>query len=140
MERYCVKTIKEYKKLMSKLECEGKLWLNGEKPTKFTPRNKHIPEETTIYVNKDIVWSPDLPMNINDDYTKPSYYHRGNIDVIKFGEENFNQDELKGFYRMNVLKYVTRFDKKGSALPDLEKASYYLEKLKEVAKEENLNG
>lgn len=61
---------------------------------------------------------------------KPGYYHQGNIDVIKFSEENFTKEELKGFYRMNVLKYVTRFDKKGSALSDLEKAAFYLEKLK----------
>lgn len=62
---------------------------------------------------------------------KPVYYHNGNIDVIKFSEENFTKDELKGFYRMNVLKYVTRFDKK-NGLEDLNKAQFYLDKLKEL--------
>lgn len=68
---------------------------------------------------------------------KPDYYHQGNIDVIKFGEENFSEEELKGFYRMNVLKYVTRFDKK-NGLQDLEKAKFYLDKLVDMseAKEE----
>lgn len=62
---------------------------------------------------------------------KPSYYHTGNIDVIKFAEENFSTDELKGFYRMNVLKYVTRYDKKNGA-EDLKKAATYLNKLFEM--------
>lgn len=67
---------------------------------------------------------------------KPSYYHTGNIDVIKFAEENFVPAELKGFYRMNVLKYVTRFDKK-NGLEDLRKADFYLQKL--IALEMNKN-
>lgn len=62
---------------------------------------------------------------------KPSYYHTGNIDVIKFAEENFIPAELKGFYRINVLKYVTRFDKK-NRLEDLQKADFYLQKLIEL--------
>ena len=46
-------------------------------------------------------------------------------------EENFCKDELKGFHRMNVIKYVTRYDKK-NGLEDLEKATFYLDKLKEL--------
>lgn len=62
---------------------------------------------------------------------KPSYYHTGNIDVIKFSEENFTEEELKGFYRMNVLKYVTRYDLK-NGVEDLQKAAFYLNKLFEL--------
>lgn len=65
----------------------------------------------------------------------PDYYHQGNVDVIKFGEENFSEEELKGFYRMNVLKYVTRFDKK-NGLQDLEKAKFYLNKLVDMNEEQ----
>lgn len=67
---------------------------------------------------------------------KPSHYHTGNIDVIKFSEENFAAEELKGFYRMNILKYVTRFDKK-NGLEDLQKANSYLQELMEL--EERFN-
>lgn len=66
--------------------------------------------------------------------TQPAHYHAGKIDVIKFSEENFTKEELKGFYRMNVLKYVTRFDKK-NGLEDLEKAAFYLDKLKAMESE-----
>ena len=69
--------------------------------------------------------------NEHNDPIKPSHYHTGNIDVIKFSEENFCKDELKGFHRMNVIKYVTRYDKK-NGLEDLEKATFYLDKLKEL--------
>ena len=69
--------------------------------------------------------------NEHNDPTRPSHYHTGNIDVIKFSEENFCKDELKGFHRMNVIKYVTRYDKK-NGLEDLEKATFYLDKLKEL--------
>lgn len=75
-------------------------------------------------------------MTVNhDEITKPSHYHTGNIDVIKFGEENFVTTELKGFYRMNILKYVTRYDKK-NGVEDLEKASFYLLKLLELEVEQ----
>ena len=62
---------------------------------------------------------------------KPDYYHTGNIDVIDFGEENFAISEIKGFHRMNVLKYVTRYDKK-NGVEDLNKAKYYIDKLIEL--------
>lgn len=68
--------------------------------------------------------------------TKPAHYHTGNIDVIKFAEENFIKAELKGFYRMNILKYVTRYDKK-NYVEDLQKADFYLNKLIELEMNKN---
>jgi len=65
---------------------------------------------------------------------KPDHYHRGGIDVIGFSELQFDHQELKGFHRINILKYVTRYDKKGTPLQDLEKAAVYLNKLIEMEK------
>lgn len=62
----------------------------------------------------------------------PVHYHRNGIDVIRFAELQFDVAELKGFYRINVLKYTTRFDKKGSPVEDLRKAQFYLNKLIEM--------
>ncbi len=76
-------------------------------------------------------------MNINfedDVINKPSHYHSNGIDVIAFSELQFSKEELKGFYRINVLKYVTRFDRKNGA-EDLKKAEFYLGKLKELVGE-----
>ena len=57
--------------------------------------------------------------------------NKNNIDVIKFSELQFDKKELQGFYRINVLKYVTRFDRKNK-VEDLEKAKFYINKLIEL--------
>lgn len=66
------------------------------------------------------------------DITAPAHYHKNGIDVIGFSELQFENAELKGFYRINVLKYTTRFDKKGTPVDDLRKAQFYLNKLIEL--------
>lgn len=70
---------------------------------------------------------------------KPDYYHKGGLDVIGFMEMKVSVEEMRGFFRGNVLKYVTRFDKKGG-VKDLEKAHYYLERLIELESVENGQG
>lgn len=70
-----------------------------------------------------------------DNVNKPSHYHTGNIDVIKFSEENFSNEELKGFCRINAIKYITRYDKK-NGIEDLDKAIFYINKLKELESNE----
>lgn len=73
---------------------------------------------------------------INDvDKIKPDYYHKGGIDVIRFMETKVNKDEMRGFFRGNVLKYVTRFHEK-NGVDDLNKAKYYLERLIELEEKE----
>jgi hypothetical protein len=66
-----------------------------------------------------------------DNVNKPTHYHQNGIDVIRFSEAQFSKDELKGFYRINCLKYITRFDRKGG-VEDIKKASFYLNKLLEL--------
>ena len=61
----------------------------------------------------------------DDIINKPNHYHKNNIDVIKFSELQFNKLELQGFYRINVLKYVTRFDRKNK-VEDLEKKQSFI--------------
>lgn len=63
---------------------------------------------------------------------KPAHYHRNNIDVIGFAELQFDPAELKGFHRINVIKYVSRYDRKGTPLDDLKKAQFYINKLIEL--------
>ena len=59
----------------------------------------------------------------------PEHYTKGieTIDYIR----SWNMDYVRG----NIIKYVTRFPYKGTALQDLKKAKWYLEYLiKEVEK------
>jgi Protein of unknwon function (DUF3310) len=74
---------------------------------------------------------PPMKDEFWDSTIKPDHYHKGGIDVIGFSEAQFNKDELRGFYRINCLKYITRFDRKGG-VEDIKKASFYLNKLLEL--------
>lgn len=67
---------------------------------------------------------------MSDNINKPAHYHSQGIDVIGFAELQFSTDELKGFYRINALKYITRYDRKGTPRDDLQKAAFYLDKLR----------
>ena len=62
-----------------------------------------------------------------------SHYHTGSIDVWTFADENFVEDEVIGFHRINALKYIARYGKKnGKNINDLKKAIVSLEKLIEL--------
>jgi hypothetical protein len=65
---------------------------------------------------------------------RPEHYHRNGIDVIQFSKLQFAKEELKGFYRINILKYVTRYDRK-NGMEDLKKAADYLNMLIELEEE-----
>lgn len=61
------------------------------------------------------------------------HYHTGNVDVWQFADENFHTDEVLGFHRINIIKYVTRYGKKnGYNRTDLEKARVMIDKLLEL--------
>tara|TARA_R100001594_G_scaffold150644_1_gene213041 strand:- start:4748 stop:4975 length:228 start_codon:yes stop_codon:yes gene_type:complete len=63
----------------------------------------------------------------------PEHYTKGieTIDYIR----SWNMDYVRG----NIIKYVTRFPYKGTALQDLKKAQWYLEYLiKEVEKNDDI--
>lgn len=72
-----------------------------------------------------------------DEIKNPPHYHRNGIDVIGFSELQFDSAELKGFYRINALKYVTRYHKKGTPLQDLQKAKFYIDKLIQMEREDD---
>lgn len=59
---------------------------------------------------------------------KPEYYHTNGIDVIKYIELSQGVQAAKEFCRGNVIKYVTRYDKK-NGVEDLQKAQTYIARL-----------
>ncbi|MBI5449356.1 DUF3310 domain-containing protein [Candidatus Gottesmanbacteria bacterium] len=58
----------------------------------------------------------------------PPHYTKGKIEVI-----DFIADQQMGYLDGNIIKYVARYRHKGSAVDDLKKAKWYLEKLIEQA-------
>lgn len=62
---------------------------------------------------------------------RPGYYKgKDGKDLFdRFEEGLLTKEEVVGFYKGNILKYVTRYQDK-NGIEDLEKASTYLERLK----------
>ena len=62
---------------------------------------------------------------------RPGYYKvKDGKDLFdRFEEGLLTKGEVVGFYKGNIIKYVTRYKEK-NGLEDLEKASTYLERLK----------
>lgn len=52
-------------------------------------------------------------------YNRQPHYE-GGIDPITYGKDNLSNLEMNGFYKMNVIKYVSRCDRK-NGLEDLKK-------------------
>ena len=67
----------------------------------------------------------------------PSHYYHGGKETIEILKDFLTEDEFKGFLKGNVLKYMHRYKFK-NGMEDLNKASWYLDKLKETESENNL--
>lgn len=81
------------------------------------------------YVRKpDFSNGPPMAQQINNDPIRPLHYHEGGIDVFAYGEANFTKEEMRGFFKGNIIKYITRFNKK-NGVEDLRKAQEYLKEL-----------
>lgn len=65
------------------------------------------------------------------DPIRPQHYHEGGIDVFAYGKANFTKEEMRGFFKGNIIKYITRFNKKNGE-EDLLKAEEYLKQLIEL--------
>ena len=64
----------------------------------------------------------------------PQHYNSGNIECIEAIAESMSNEQFKGYLKGNCMKYLWRYDYKGKAAEDLQKAGWYLNKLiKEVS-------
>ena len=66
----------------------------------------------------------------------PSHYE-GKIEPIVFLISVLTDGEFTGYLSGNIVKYISRFQRKGSPISDLEKAAKYLQWLTEHTKEVN---
>lgn len=108
--------------------------VNPIKSSKKTPEIKVKVEKTPIpqvvKEQKETVVTVNQPAPERPD---SEHYHVGKVDVWTFADENFNEDEVIGFHRINALKYIVRYGKKGGYnVSDLKKAIVSLEKLVEL--------
>mgnify|MGYP001238833571 FL=1 len=69
-----------------------------------------------------------------DSVNAPAHYLHGRKETIDVITDCMTNDEFHGYLKGNVLKYVSRYKFKGEPLEDLQKASWYLNRLiKEVS-------
>lgn len=57
--------------------------------------------------------------------TSPDHYKQGGLEVLDIWKAKLDTEELIGFFKANVLKYVMRADQK-NGLEDYQKAAVYL--------------
>lgn len=64
-----------------------------------------------------------------DMVNEPSHYKNGKIECIDAMEAMLSPEEFIGYLRGNVFKYLWRYQHKGKAHEDLQKAQWYLARL-----------
>lgn len=64
-----------------------------------------------------------------DNVNHPSHYKRGGVECINALQSVLTDEQFEGFLHGNVFKYVFRANFKGRKREDLEKASWYLDRL-----------
>ena len=68
---------------------------------------------------------------MNEAVYHPPHYTEGSIECIDAIEASMTPVAFKGFLKGNAMKYLWRYEKKGNANQDLQKAIWYLSKLEE---------
>ena len=66
-----------------------------------------------------------------DMVNQPPHYNNGNVECIEAIEASMSVDEFAGYLKGNCLKYLWRYRYKGNPLTDLNKAQWYLDKLRQ---------
>lgn len=65
----------------------------------------------------------------NDNVNNPSHYAKGGIECIDAIKDSMSTESFLGYLKGNVQKYVWRYEDKSNPIEDLEKASWYLNRL-----------
>jgi len=74
-----------------------------------------------------------------DNVNHPQHYGTGNIECIDYIKDFLTLEEYQGYLRGNIAKYLHRWPYK-NGVEDLRKAEWYLKRLIESEKPDNLNG
>lgn len=83
------------------------------------------------YLNGEEVTEEEVMSDDKDYQVGGSHYAIQYIQPWDYMEACMSEEEFKGYLRGNVIKYVSRYDKKGG-LQDIDKALHYLEKLRSL--------
>ena len=64
----------------------------------------------------------------NKDNINPDHYKFGGLETFDYIKATLSLDQLIGFCKGNIIKYISRAERKNK-IEDLKKAKWYLDKL-----------
>ena len=67
----------------------------------------------------------------NDNVNSPVHYRQGGIECIEAIKASMSEEGFRDYLKGNVMKYIWRYKHKGKAIEDIEKALWYLNRLKD---------
>lgn len=67
----------------------------------------------------------------NDNVNSPAHYRQGGIECIEAIKASMSEEGFRDYLKGNVMKYIWRYEHKGRAIEDIEKAMWYLNRLKD---------
>lgn len=85
--------------------------------------------DVEIMLAGDISKDKEEPVMLPEDVANPSHYTSGDIECIDAIHASMTDEGFIQYLRGNVMKYIWRYDKKGFAKKDLEKAVWYITKI-----------
>jgi len=68
-------------------------------------------------------------MSNKDNIDKPPHYNKGNLETIELIKNSMSSSEFEGYLQGNIIKYISRYKYKGTALEDVYKAEWYIKRL-----------
>ena len=66
----------------------------------------------------------------SDPVNSPLHYTQGGIECFDSIQASMSEESFTGFLKGNAMKYIWRYEKKGKAKQDLDKANWYLTRLR----------
>ena len=109
-----------------------------EGPVKTWVHNVSGEERVSVNNPSDLYWSEKLTeesvMKANNPID-PNHYKKGGIECIDYLEAKMSKEELKGFCKGNILKYISRLGEKDDPVKELGKSKWYINKLLELYKD-----
>lgn len=83
----------------------------------------------------NVMTHDDEVKNVHDMINHPVHYNQFSREVIDTMAGMSTTEEFKGYLKLNAVKYLSRYQGK-NGVEDLDKAIWYVTKLKEVLEEE----
>lgn len=88
----------------------------------------------SLYADNSWALEKKVGLTPFDDVERPQHYNNGKVEAIEAIKASMSHEEYLGYLKGNTIKYLWRYRYKGKPLQDLDKAQWYLSKLKEEHK------